>query len=122
MAPLHLHFELLGLERDTGGSTILAGGFNVRHDRYRIYYGVNMNDWNGKRVLIMGAARQGQALTRFLCSRGAFVTLNDYQIEEKLSSAKAALQDLDIRWVTGGHPLEASWMGSILFVFQVEFL
>ena len=53
----------------------------------------------------MGAARQGQALTRFLCSRGAFVILNDYQIEEKLSSAKAALQDLDIQWVTGGHPL-----------------
>ncbi len=53
----------------------------------------------------MGAARQGQALTRFLCSRGAFVILNDYQIEEKLSSAKAALQDLDIQWVTGGHPV-----------------
>jgi UDP-N-acetylmuramoylalanine--D-glutamate ligase len=64
-----------------------------------------MRDWTGKRVLIMGAARQGQALTRFLCSRGAFVILNDYQIEEKLSSAKAALQDLDIEWVTGGHPL-----------------
>jgi UDP-N-acetylmuramoylalanine--D-glutamate ligase len=64
-----------------------------------------MNDWSGKRVLIMGAARQGQALTRFLCSRGAFVILNDYQVEEKLSVAKAALQDLDIEWVTGGHPL-----------------
>ena len=107
MAPLHLHFELLGLERDTGRPTILVGEFNVRHDRYCIHDGVNMSNWNGKRVLIMGAARQGQALTRFLCSRGAIVILNDKQLEEKLSSAKAALKDLNIRWITGGHPLEA---------------
>jgi UDP-N-acetylmuramoylalanine--D-glutamate ligase len=83
----------------------LAGGINVCNGRDCIYFGVNMSDWTGKRVLIMGAARQGQALTRFLCARGAFVVLNDYQVEEKLSSAKAALQDLNIQWVTGGHPL-----------------
>jgi UDP-N-acetylmuramoylalanine--D-glutamate ligase len=66
-----------------------------------------MTNWNGKRVLILGAARQGQALARFLCSRGAIVTLNDKQPDEKLSSAKAALKDLNIHWITGGHPLEA---------------
>lgn len=66
-----------------------------------------MNIWNGKHVLILGAARQGQALTRFLCSRGAIVTLNDKQPDAKLTSAKAALKDLNIRWITGGHPLDA---------------
>lgn len=64
-------------------------------------------DWQGKRILIVGAARQGQALARFLCSRGALVTVNDKQPDEKLISARAALKDLPIHWITGGHPLSS---------------
>ena len=66
-----------------------------------------MNIWNGKHVLILGAARQGQALTRFLCYHGAIVTLNDKQPDAKLTSAKSEIKDLNIRWISGGHPLEA---------------
>lgn len=66
-----------------------------------------MMDLNGKRILIIGAARQGQALARFLASHGAEVTLNDKQTDEQLARAKSSLQDLDIRWISGGHPIAA---------------
>lgn len=64
-------------------------------------------DWQGKHVLVVGAARQGIAVARFLAERGATVTLNDRQPSEALESARQALADLPIRWITGGHPLEA---------------
>jgi UDP-N-acetylmuramoylalanine--D-glutamate ligase len=59
-------------------------------------------------VLILGAARQGTALARFLVQRGARVTLNDRQPAENLQAAQETLQDLGngVRWVTGDHPLE----------------
>jgi UDP-N-acetylmuramoylalanine--D-glutamate ligase len=65
-----------------------------------------MKQWTGKHVLIIGAARQGTALARYLAERGAAVTLNDRQPEETLSGARASLSDLSITWVLGGHPLE----------------
>lgn len=64
-------------------------------------------DWQGKHALVVGAARQGIAVARFLAERGATVTLNDHQPAEALESARQALADLPIRWITGGHPLEA---------------
>jgi UDP-N-acetylmuramoylalanine--D-glutamate ligase len=65
-----------------------------------------MTDWNGKQVVMIGAARQGLALSRFLAQRGAKVILNDRREDELLTEAKQALADLDITWVTGSHPLE----------------
>ena len=34
-------------------------------------------NWNGQKVVILGAARQGLALARYLSTQGAQVTLND---------------------------------------------
>ena len=65
-----------------------------------------MTNWNGKRVLILGAARQGIALARWLARHGARVTLSDSREMDELASARAALADTDVTWVTGGHPLE----------------
>jgi UDP-N-acetylmuramoylalanine--D-glutamate ligase len=65
-----------------------------------------MTDWNGKQVVMIGAARQGLALSRFLAQRGAKVILNDRREDELLTDAKQALADLDITWVTGGHPMD----------------
>ncbi len=65
-----------------------------------------MTDWTGKRVLILGAARQGQALARWLVKHGALVTLSDQRNELDLEPARQALADLPIEWVPGGHPLE----------------
>src|SRR5512135_1920150 len=64
-----------------------------------------MKDWNGKRVLILGAARQGLALARWLTLRGARVTLSDMRGEEQLRAARESLAGIPIRWVLGGHPL-----------------
>jgi UDP-N-acetylmuramoylalanine--D-glutamate ligase len=65
-----------------------------------------MKDWKDKKILMIGAARQGLALTRYLVNQGANVILNDRRSDEELSDAKKALSDLDITWVTGSHPTE----------------
>lgn len=63
-------------------------------------------DWNGKRVLILGAARQGIALARWLARHGSNVTLSDSRPLEALTSAQAALVDVNITWAAGGHPVD----------------
>lgn len=65
-----------------------------------------MTDWTGKHVLILGAARQGQALARWLVNHGARVTLSDKRSEADLEPARQALAGLPIEWAPGGHPLE----------------
>ena len=65
-----------------------------------------MNDWNGKRVLILGAARQGLALARWLSLHGASITLSDTRGEADLRVARESLAEYPIEWVLGGHPLE----------------
>jgi len=64
-----------------------------------------METWKNKRVLILGAARQGLALARFLVKHGAQVTMSDQRPAEKLSAALAAMQDSPVNWALGGHPL-----------------
>lgn len=64
-------------------------------------------DWDGKRVVILGAARQGLALARYLALHGALVVLNDNRPAEELLEARQALADLaSVSWVFGGHPLD----------------
>ena len=65
-----------------------------------------MTDWNGKQVVMVGAARQGLALSRYLAEKGARVILNDQRDDSLLAEARQELTDLDITWVTGGHPFE----------------
>lgn len=65
-----------------------------------------MKDWNGKRVLILGAARQGLALARWLSVHGARVTLSDMRSEDELRIARESLAEFGITWALGGHPLE----------------
>lgn len=65
-----------------------------------------MNDWNGKRVLILGAARQGLALARWLSIHGAQVTLSDMHTADDLRVARESLAEYRINWVLGGHPLQ----------------
>ncbi len=65
-----------------------------------------MRDWNGKRVLILGAARQGLALARWLSIHGAHVTLSDKRSEDDLRVTRESLAEFGITWALGGHPLE----------------
>lgn len=63
-------------------------------------------NWSGTRVLILGAARQGLALARWLSLHGAQVTLSDMRGEEELRVARESLAEYPIHWAFGGHPME----------------
>lgn len=64
-----------------------------------------MRDWQGKRIVILGAARQGQALAKYLAGKGARVTLSDRRSLAELADARQALADTPLAWVAGEHPL-----------------
>src|SRR5512143_2645766 len=64
-----------------------------------------MRDWRRTRVVILGAARQGLALARWLSQHGADVVLSDKRCETELAAARESLQDISIEWALGGHPL-----------------
>jgi UDP-N-acetylmuramoylalanine--D-glutamate ligase len=63
-------------------------------------------NWRGKRVIVIGAARQGTALTRFLVRRGAQVVLTDARPASALEGTISRLSDSRIKWALGGHPFE----------------
>jgi UDP-N-acetylmuramoylalanine--D-glutamate ligase len=65
-----------------------------------------MTDWTNTHVLILGAARQGIALARWLSRHGSHVTLSDSHSADELASARASLADVNVEWAMGGHPLE----------------
>ncbi|MFH2039806.1 MAG: UDP-N-acetylmuramoyl-L-alanine--D-glutamate ligase [Chloroflexota bacterium] len=64
------------------------------------------NNWNGKRIVVLGAARQGLAAARFLFQNGAYVTINDRRSLNELKETQASFKDITIQWVLGSHPLE----------------
>jgi UDP-N-acetylmuramoylalanine--D-glutamate ligase len=61
-------------------------------------------EYQGRRVVILGLARQGIALARYLAQSGARVVVSDRQPAEKLAAQVAALSDLPIEFALGGHP------------------
>ncbi|GAB4540574.1 MAG: UDP-N-acetylmuramoyl-L-alanine--D-glutamate ligase [Anaerolineales bacterium] len=64
-----------------------------------------MQNWQGKSPLILGAARQGLALARWLSKHGANATLSDSRAEDQMQAARQALADTNVKWALGGHPL-----------------
>lgn len=75
-----------------------------------------MDDFHGKRLLILGLARQGKALARFATEAGATVTITDLRPPEKLRDILDELSGLDIRYVLGEHPMELIDESDILAV------
>ena len=67
---------------------------------------MNTTAWEGQRIVIIGAARQGLALARYLIRNGAEVILNDQRTEKSLTREIANLDHPNLKWVLGGHPLE----------------
>ena len=65
-----------------------------------------MKNYTGKKIVIMGAARQGQALARFFTKRGAQVVLTDTREKEQLSEELAVLENLPVSLDLGGHHSE----------------
>jgi UDP-N-acetylmuramoylalanine--D-glutamate ligase len=63
-------------------------------------------DWSGKNVVVIGAARQGIALARYLVRHGASVVVNDRLPAEQLKSVVEDLAGEQIEWIFGSHPVE----------------
>jgi len=61
-------------------------------------------DYSGKNVIVIGAARQGLAISRFLAARRAHVVLTDSRPAADLAAESAALADLPVEFAFGGHP------------------
>ena len=71
----------------------------------------NRGPYAGMKATVLGAARQGLAVSRFLLSEGALVTLSDQRSAEQLAPALAALTEFaaqrsaaEPRFALGGHP------------------
>ena len=65
-----------------------------------------MNQWSEQHILIIGAARQGQALARYLAKEGAGVTLNDRRSAEELSDVIDSFKGTTVVCVFGSHPFD----------------
>ena len=61
-------------------------------------------NYSGKKVIVIGAARQGLAISRFLSNRGAQVVLTDTRPAADLAAESASLADLSVEFAFGGHP------------------
>jgi UDP-N-acetylmuramoylalanine--D-glutamate ligase len=73
-------------------------------------------EWYGKRVVVIGAARQGIALVRYLVRHGAEVVINDRLPVEKLTSVQAALAGEQIEWICGGHSIDMLVDKDVVFI------
>lgn len=61
--------------------------------------------FQGKKIIVLGAARSGISAAEILVKLGAEVTLTDITpLHQMPDSDRAALQQMDIRLVTGSHP------------------
>lgn len=72
--------------------------------------------WDGKRVLILGAARQGLAAARYLARHGAHVTINDRRSPDEMAPTQDSLADVQVAWVLGGHPLDLLDQAEVLCI------
>jgi UDP-N-acetylmuramoylalanine--D-glutamate ligase len=64
-----------------------------------------MNVWNGKNLVIVGAARQGLALAKCLSRKGVRITVTDQKDADMLQLVVKDFQGEGIQWELGGHPL-----------------
>lgn len=60
----------------------------------------------GSRVVVLGLARQGKVLARYLSERGARVVVSDLKSESELTAEMQELEDTSVEFVLGGHPPE----------------
>jgi len=64
------------------------------------------NKWQAKRIVIIGAARQGLALARYFVRHKAKVILNDRRTKDQLTAEMESLAGYELEWVVGSHPVE----------------
>jgi UDP-N-acetylmuramoylalanine--D-glutamate ligase len=81
------------------------------------FYGMPRHpDLSGVRCLVVGMAREGTAVARFLAEHGAAVTVTDARPAAALEDARMRLSGLPLAFELGGHPLSLLDEAQILFV------
>ena len=65
-----------------------------------------MRNWQGKKVLVIGAARQGLAAARYLAGKEASVLINDTRPKEAFGTVLKELENLNIGTHFGNHPIQ----------------
>ena len=69
-----------------------------------------------KKTVVVGLARTGVAVARFLAGAGALVTVTDMREEEALSESLAELADLEINFELGRHVPHTFLMADLIVV------
>ncbi len=69
----------------------------------------------GRRALVVGLARTGQAVARFLAARGARVTVSEQRPESAVAAEVAALRNTGVEVECGGHR-DSSFLAADLIV------
>lgn len=62
--------------------------------------------WKDRKVVILGLARQGKALARYLVAQGANVVVSDLKRAQALEAELEEMSELPVSYVLGDHPLE----------------
>jgi UDP-N-acetylmuramoylalanine--D-glutamate ligase len=75
-----------------------------------------MMELSDKKVLVVGLARTGVAVVRFLAQKGAQVTVTDMREEEKLAESLEELSDLTINLELGRHVPHSFLMADLIVV------
>ncbi len=75
-----------------------------------------MQDWKDRKVVVLGLARQGKAVSRYLAEKGARVIVSDLKPEVELATERDELNQWPIEFVLGEHPMNLLENTSILFV------
>ncbi|HUN09673.1 MAG TPA: UDP-N-acetylmuramoyl-L-alanine--D-glutamate ligase [Aggregatilineales bacterium] len=70
----------------------------------------------GKRVVVLGFARQGKSLARWLPTVGAKAIISDTRTAEVLGAEMAPFRQSEIEFVLGGHPLNLLDQADVLCI------
>lgn len=62
--------------------------------------------WSGRRIVVLGFGRQGQALARYFSERGATVVVSDRKPAQAFKAQRPHFEGLPVEFVFGGHPPE----------------
>src|SRR5439155_24899837 len=70
----------------------------------------------GQRAVVVGLAREGTDLARYLLAHGAAVRATDRRPAAELADALGALAGLPIEYALGGHPLDVLDGADVLYL------
>ncbi len=72
--------------------------------------------FSGKRVTVVGLAREGTALVQYLSEQGAQITISDTKTEAELAPFLAQIQGIPARLALGSHNAEDFLHADIIFI------